>query len=127
MNILVIDDDIDLAQMLKLLITSINRKYVVQTISTTNAREYNGFENCLKANLEETSYDIFIIDCHLLHEDGTHLARHIRNRGISVPIYLLSSDYDYQITAQELNKQYGKISFLRKPFHLLDLVVQLGL
>ncbi len=106
--VLVVDDDPLLRQLLTTALEG--RGYCVVT-----ARDgQEGFEK-----LQAGSHDLLLTDFHMPRMTGIALLRALREKGLLIPIILMSSNTleELALTAQDL----GGIQFLRKPFGMSEL------
>jgi len=92
--------------------------------------EARGFGVEVAANGEEgwgwattRPYDVAIFDILLPGRDGLSILRSVRERGISLPVILLSARSELQERLEGLN--LGADDYLTKPFHIEELVARL--
>lgn len=68
--------------------------------------------------------DLILVDYHLLHMDGIHAVRRIREMGISVPIIVLTIEEQTRVMEQFL--EAGADDYAVKPIKLVDLVSRIN-
>ncbi|MBZ4642670.1 MAG: two-component system, OmpR family, alkaline phosphatase synthesis response regulator PhoP [Deferribacteres bacterium] len=109
-KILVIDDDIEITQLLKILLSS---EGFAVTVSTT---AFGGLELFKKG-----SYSLVILDLGLPDLEGEHLCKLIRKES-DVPIIILSAKEN--VTAKVLCFEYGADDYITKPFENIELLAR---
>lgn len=106
--ILVVDDDYYLCQMVKW--TLEEEGFEVQTAA-------DGREAVERALLRQPG--LILLDMGLPLLDGSAVATQVRARyGMMVPIMIMSADGH----VEEKSRQVGAVAYLRKPFHIDDLI-----
>lgn len=109
-KILVIEDDIEMVQLLKLLLTS--EGYSV--VSSTTA--FGGLEI-----FKKSKFNLVILDLNLPDFDGEHLCKTLRKES-DVPIIILSAKEN--VTAKVLCFEYGADDYITKPFENMELLAR---
>jgi len=109
-RILIIDDDYEILDMLKILLEV--EEYSVDTAS-------NGFTGLEK--LKKSSYDIIILDLNLPDITGEQLCKAIR-KNINTPILILSAKES--VTDKVLCLEYGADDYITKPFQNMELIAR---
>ncbi len=111
-NILMIEDDTELAELLKEYLAAFNMKI-------TN------FESPLKGlqALQESKYDLLILDLSLPEIDGIDVCKQIAKKAIDIPIIISSarSDYSDKVVALEIAAD----DYLAKPYNPRELVARI--
>lgn len=109
-KILAVDDSTEIHELLKIVLTPLNGELVLAT-SVAEADQ----------RIKETSFDLFILDLHLLDGDGLDLLSHIRQSQSykTTPVIILSQREDivYKLSAFSL----GADDYMTKPFNQLEL------
>ena len=108
MRILVVDD----SEMVRTVLSAMIERLGHVTLPAANAAEA----------LAATDYDLILLDHSLPDRPGTDVARELRSRGSSVPIYGISGHGD----AAERCRDAGMDGHLRKPFKIQDIATVLG-
>lgn len=108
MKILVVDDDIGLAQMIKNALSSDG--YVVETAN-------DGAEGSFLAR--SYGYDVIILDYSLPKKDGIQVCLDIRKSGKSTPIIFLSVTMEVSLKVEALGS--GADDYMTKPFSMEEL------
>lgn len=103
-RILVIDDEVDMLMLLRMIIED-NTGYAVET--TNNASE------ALKM-LRETSYHLVVTDLKMPGIDGLELFREIRQIDPRLPVIIITA-YASEASAEEAAR-LGAANFITKPF-----------
>jgi len=113
MRILLVEDDIPLAETLK-------------TALAESAHSIDHLDNGLSAyNLLKTeSYDAVILDLSLPDMDGVEILKKTRDAGNHVPIIILTARREVQSRVLTLN--HGADDYLIKPFDMSELEARLG-
>ncbi|WP_054875936.1 response regulator transcription factor [Oxobacter pfennigii] len=109
-SILVVDDDPDIVEIISLYLT--NAGYQVSTASTST--------EALK-KIQETDFDLIILDVILPDFDGTDLCEQIR-LSLSCPVLFISCMDDEQHILHAL--RIGGDDYIRKPFYPNELVAR---
>lgn len=114
MKVLIIEDDIKLAQMLK---TALKKEGVAADCVA------DGVEGERRIELHHTDYDLVILDLMLPGKEGDQICRGVRERGISIPILVLTakSSVDNKISLLDL----GADDYMIKPFSLKELLARI--
>ena len=99
-------------------INRITLKNAGYEVSETN-RGDSAFNHLLE---NPRRFDLLIIDLFLPDISGLCLIKRIRERGISMPIIIISSFYYDLLPNHFLRNDYS--AFLSKPFHIHDLVTK---
>jgi len=110
-NILVIEDDKDIAELVALHLR--DEGYVVELV-------HDGSEGLCKA--QEKVYDLIVLDLMLPGTDGLTICRNLRGENNMVPILMLtakSSELD-----RVLGLEMGADDYLTKPFSIRELVAR---
>ncbi len=107
-RVLVVDDDPDILDSLILLLE--------HTYAVTAAED-----GAVALELvEKQTFDVVVLDLMMPVLDGTRFLVELRQRGIQVPVILISAHQD--LNAHEVHhRQLGAISSLRKPFNIQEL------
>ncbi|MBP0047182.1 response regulator transcription factor [Marinobacterium sp. AK62] len=113
MKALIVEDDADLRRQLTQMLTQ--KGYTVE--ETDNGREasYLG---------EEYEYDIALVDIGLPEVSGLDVIRQWRERGVTLPVLVLTARGDWQDKVEGL--EAGADDYLAKPFHAEELVARLN-
>lgn len=113
MKALIVEDDADLRRQLTQMLTQ--KGYTVE--ETDNGREagYLG---------EEYEYDIALVDIGLPEVSGLEVIRQWRERGVTLPVLVLTARGDWQDKVEGL--EAGADDYLAKPFHAEELVARLN-
>lgn len=111
MKLLIIDDDLEIANFLKNSLKS--ESYEVDVAN-------NGEKGSFMARTND--YDLVILDNALPEKSGREVCRDIRKDGIEVPILMLSVQDDSEIKAELLN--IGADDYLAKPFSFKELLAR---
>ena len=113
MKALIVEDDADLRRQLTQMLTQ--KGYTVE--ETNNGREasYLG---------EEYEYDIALVDIGLPEVSGLDVIRQWRERGVTLPVLVLTARGDWQDKVEGL--EAGADDYLAKPFHAEELVARLN-
>jgi CheY-like chemotaxis protein len=106
--VLVVDDE----PLLRQLLTTALEGRGYRVVTAMDGQE--GFEK-----LQRGSHDLLVTDFHMPRMTGIALVRALREKGLLIPIILMSSNTleELALTAQDL----GGIQFLRKPFGMSEL------
>jgi DNA-binding response OmpR family regulator len=110
-NVLVIEDDLDIAQLLKIHLAE---------LSCTVKLAMDGVVGLAQA--EANQYDLIILDIMLPGMDGLEVCRRLRAKTIYTPILMLTSK------STELDRvlglEMGADDYLTKPFSIMELVAR---
>ncbi|MCA1927793.1 MAG: response regulator transcription factor, partial [Calditerrivibrio sp.] len=109
-KILVIDDDYEILDMLKILLEL--EGYPVDTA-------VNGFSGLEK--LKKTSYQLVILDLNLPDITGEQVCKNIRKNN-NIPILILSAKES--VTDKVLCLEYGADDYITKPFQNIELLAR---
>lgn len=112
MRILIVEDEIDIADTLKLYLEK--QGYAVDVKYDGNT----GF-SALKLN----QYDCCILDLNLPGKDGMEIIQEIREMGNTVPTIMLTARS--QIYDKLDGFKYGADDYMTKPFHLAEVVARI--
>jgi two-component system OmpR family response regulator len=112
MNILVIEDDKEIIDFLKLSLDEAG--FVVDTAEDGQA----GADKALNNN-----YDLIVLDYNLPQKDGGQICREIRNSGKSVPIIILSVKSEIDDKVNLLNM--GADDYIAKPYSFSELLARI--
>jgi len=104
---LVVDDDHDIAELVRLALTDEGYEVVVAS---------NGSAALLA--METTPFDLILLDMRMPVMDGWAVARALRAQGITVPIVVMTAAESAKRWADEV----GAEGYLAKPFGLDDLL-----
>ncbi len=107
-EILVVDDEISICKTLALHLKS--QGYAVQWVNTAG----DGLDR-----LSEAAFDMVILDVHLPDMDGLTMLQKIGNRGIEVPVIVITAFHDLELTVKAM--QYGAVEFIHKPIDIGEL------
>jgi DNA-binding response OmpR family regulator len=111
MKIILIDDDVTLAETIK---HGLRREYAVDLAHDA--------EQSLEL-LEERHYDLVIIDVTLPDMNGVELCQKIRDSQLKTPILMLTAMHETEMIVQALNA--GADDYLTKPFKFAELHARL--
>lgn len=112
MNILVVEDDINLSDSLKEILT--NKKYTVDTV-------YDGMDALYYASNAE--YDIIILDVMIPKLDGYEVIKLLRKQGISTPTIMLTAKSE--ISDKIIGLDAGADDYMTKPFSPEELLARI--
>ena len=112
MRLLIVEDNASLAEWLAKLLRGEN--YVVDCV-------LDGESATLGIDLE--NYDLVVVDLGLPKMDGIDVIRHVRRRGLSMPILILTAKDGLQTRVEGLNA--GADDYLTKPFEVEELEARL--
>lgn len=112
MNILVLDDEREIADLIEVYLT--NEKYVVYKF-------YNSYDaiNCINS----TSIDLAILDVMIKDIDGFEICKYIREKGLTFPIIMLTAKIENQDKINGL--ALGADDYITKPFNPLELLARI--
>lgn len=108
MNILIVEDEADLAKEISEYLNGVNYKCYVANL----------YNKSLKL-LEERDYAIVLLDLNLPDGNGINLIHHIKKKKISSGIIVLTANDELDLRIDALDA--GADDFLIKPFHLSEL------
>jgi len=110
MKVLIIEDDLKLAQMLK---TALKKEGISADYLT------DGEQGERRIELHHSDYDLVILDLMLPGKEGDQICKGVREKGISIPILVLTakSSVDNKISLLDL----GADDYMVKPFSLKEL------
>ena len=113
MRILIVEDDKDISS------------YIIKGLGQIGYSA-DGVENAEEALsvLEDTNYDIAIIDLMLPGISGEQLIEHIRTKGWSIPIIILSAKGEISDKVRGL--EVGGDDYLTKPFSFTELAARIN-
>ena len=106
-RILVVDDEAPIAFMISMLLTA--EGYVVSTAA-------NGVEAL--QSIERSRPDLVMLDMRMPGMDGWGFARALRDRGVSLPILVMTAAQDAGQWAAEI----GADAYLAKPFDIFEML-----
>ena len=109
--VLVVDDDVDILGFVVLVLKE--EGYPVETAA-------NGQEALIR--VERVRPSLILLDMRMPVMDGWQFARALNQRGIQVPIVVMTAAQDARRWAQEI----GAADYLAKPFDLPDLLDAVG-
>jgi DNA-binding response OmpR family regulator len=112
MNILVIEDNKEIIDFLKLSLAEAG--FVVDTAEDGQA----GSDKALNNN-----YDLIVLDYNLPQKDGGQICREIRNSGKTVPIIMLSVKSEIDDKVNLLNM--GADDYIAKPYSFKELLARI--
>ncbi len=112
MRLLIIDDDLTLAQSLKLSLE--NERFLVDLA-------HDGEKGSFLARTND--YDLILLDLMLPKQDGLMTCREIRSDGLKVPILVLSAKTELPTKIELLNA--GVDDYLTKPFAQDELMARI--
>lgn len=112
MRVLVVEDDIGIAQFLQQGLSE--NGYAVDVAEDG----HSGLEYA-----QATTYDLLIIDIQLPQLDGLSLLRQVRSRGVCGPVLLLTARGDVQDRVKGLDA--GADDYLVKPFDFAELLARI--
>ncbi len=111
MNILIVDDEPDLLEKLRSVLTS--ERYTIETAA--DGRE--GLEK-----IWNDTYDLILLDIMLPGMNGLEVLSEIREAGIRTPVLMLTAKGDIEDKVAGLN--LGADDYLAKPFSLAELLAR---
>lgn len=94
MKILLVDDDVRLAQTLA-------QHLATQLYTVDTATDGESGWNCAQADV----YDLIVLDAHLPHQDGMHLSQRLRQNHYRGPILLLTAPEEHTNAALDGNSE----------------------
>jgi len=112
-RILIIDDEPELLELLKLVIEDKTRH---QVVTTTNPRQ-------VPALLEETPFDLVITDLKMPHLGGIELLETIRKTDPGIPVIILTAYGTIESAVEALQK--GAFSYVTKPFKIDEILINI--
>jgi DNA-binding response OmpR family regulator len=109
MKILLVENDIHLAEVIK--VGLVEEGYAVDAV-------YDGNDG--EMYLENNNYDLLILDILALNKDGVHVCKSIRNKGVNTPVLMLTvpNKVGVKVTRSDL----GADDYIVKPFTLSELL-----
>ena len=111
-KILVVDDDRNLLEVLKMRLESVN----YQVVSALNERD------AIKAVREQT-FDVSIIDQQLADQDGISLMEEVHQISPDIPVIILTAYGSIESAVAAMKK--GAYNYLTKPFDHRELLMQI--
>ena len=111
-NILVIDDDLNLLELVKMRLESANYEVTATSIE----------EEALEA-LKEQVFDLAIVDLQLAHQDGISLMETFHQIKPDMPVVILTAHGSIESAVEAMKK--GAYSYLTKPFDAQELLLQI--
>jgi two-component system, NtrC family, response regulator GlrR len=111
-NILVVDDDLNLLELVKMRLESAD--YEVMAVSIE--------EDALKA-LKEKVFDLAIVDLQLAHQDGISLMEAFHRTIPDMPVLILTAHGSIESAVEATKK--GAYNYLTKPFDAPELLLQI--
>src|SRR5512139_3093637 len=111
-NILVIDDDLNLLELVKMRLESAD--YELTAVSLE--------EEALKI-LKEEVFDLAIVDLQLAHQDGISLMEAFHQIRPDMPVVILTAHGSIESAVEAMKK--GAYSYLTKPFDAQELLLQI--
>ena len=112
-KILIIDDEPELLELLKLVIEDKTRHEVTTTTNPLQA----------PALLEETSFDLVITDLKMPHLGGIELLETIRKSAPDLPVIILTAFGTIESAVEALQK--GAFSYVTKPFKIDEILINI--
>lgn len=109
-KIIVIDDDPEILEILKLMLGLEN--YDVTTVE-------NGLTGL--SYIRENRYDLALLDLNLPDIDGQHLCKIIRNE-VDLPVLIVSARDD--VSVKVICLEYGADDYITKPFENIELIAR---
>src|ERR1044071_3245846 len=107
-RVLIVDDDPDILDSLTLLL---ELTYAVTTAG----------DGAVALELvKKQTFDVVVLDLMMPVVDGTRFLVELRQRGIQVPVILISAHRDLDAQEQH-HRQLGAFACLRKPFNIQEL------
>lgn len=113
MNILIVEDNSDLAEFLRTILEEKGNKVLI----------CSSVEEVFKRGYEKLSHDIIILDLMLEGKGGETLIVEFKKRNPNTPILILSSLAETRIKVETINM--GADDYLTKPFDAEELIVRL--
>jgi two-component system response regulator GlrR len=111
-NILVVDDDLNLLELVKMRLESADYEVVAASIE----------EEALEA-LKEQVFDLAIVDLQLAHQDGISLMEAFHQIMPDMPVMILTAHGSIESAVEAMKK--GAYSYLTKPFDAQELLLQI--
>jgi two-component system, NtrC family, response regulator GlrR len=111
-NILVVDDDLNLLELVKMRLESANYEVTAASIE----------EEALEA-LKEQVFDLAIVDLQLAHQDGISLMEAFHRIKPDMPVVILTAHGSIESAVEAMQK--GAYSYLTKPFDAQELLLQI--
>ena len=111
MRILVAEDDIDLAEQVKLALAG--EGHAVDLVSDGEEAKFLG---------ETEPYDLIVLDLGLPKQDGISVLKSWRNAGSNIPILILTARDGWTDRVDGLDA--GADDYLTKPFHIPELIAR---
>jgi two-component system, NtrC family, response regulator GlrR len=111
-NILVVDDDLNLLELVKMRLETAG--YEVTAVSIE--------EKALEA-LKEQVFDLAIVDLQLAHQDGISLMEDFHQIRTDMPVVILTAHGSIESAVEAMKK--GAYSYLTKPFDAQELLLQI--
>ncbi len=112
MNILIVDDDPELLDQLKVVLE--RNHYQVETADNGNTALHKIFDN---------NYNLILLDVMLPCLDGLGVLKEIREASINIPVLMLSARGDVQDRVKGLDT--GADDYLPKPFSMSELMARI--
>ncbi|MEW6184487.1 MAG: sigma-54 dependent transcriptional regulator [Thermodesulfobacteriota bacterium] len=111
-NILVVDDDRNLLELVKMRLESSDYEVTAMALETA----------ALKA-LKEQAFDLAIVDLQLTHQDGISLMEEFHRLTPDLPVLILTAHGSIESAVEAMKK--GAYSYLTKPFDPQELLLQI--
>lgn len=111
MRILIAEDEVDLAEALKMMLEI--QKYSVEVV-------YDGADALFYA--ESTTYDLIILDVMMPKKSGLEVVRELRAQGNSTPVLMLTAKS--QLEDKVTGLEEGADDYLTKPFEAPELLAR---
>ena len=115
MNVLIVEDDILVAEMMK---------KVIKTISVVNLVEVaHNFDEAFRKYMSKT-FDLVLADIHLVGDryDGIDLCKLIRQKDSKIPLLIISSDTSLESLEKAFNIHIS--DYIKKPFYPKELLLR---
>jgi DNA-binding response OmpR family regulator len=114
MRILIIEDKIELAEMIKKGLENIG--YAVDTL-------YDGMKGLRRIEASPDNFDLIILDIMLPGMDGLTICKKIRSQNIKIPVLMLTARSELENKVQGLDS--GADDYLAKPFEFTELTARI--
>ena len=113
MNVLLIEDDIQL----NTTITNFLRFKNYEVSSLVDGEKALSY-------IDDTRYDLFIIDINIPNIDGLELLKYIRKKDLNTPIIIITASLEFNNFKNAF--EYGCNEYIKKPFYLEELEIRIN-
>ena len=111
MRVLLVEDDLDMAESLRLSLTGDDHEVALATDGESG-----------EAMALEGTFDVIVLDRMLPKKQGVSVVRDLRGKGVSTPVLILSALHDEDHRIEGLNA--GANDYLGKPFSTRELLAR---